>query len=117
MTGSAESLLVNDRSAAAEDDTTGVVIACVLSAEGGSDSFALTATTLAADPSDGTTVIATTLPVPAASVPSAQLTVPAFTPQLPWPGVAETNAALSGNVSVSATLVAEAGPPFVTTMV
>ena len=45
-----------------------------------------------------------------AIVPSAQVTVPAASEQLPWVGVADTNVTPAGSVSVSVTPAASAGP-------
>ena len=45
-----------------------------------------------------------------ASVPSAQVTVPADCEQLPWEGVADSNVTPLGSVSVTVAPVASCGP-------
>src|SRR5689334_22219133 len=54
---------------------------------------------------------------PAATAPTVQVTTPALTGQAPPGPVAETNVTPSGNVSVTTTPDAAAGPPFTTASV
>ena len=61
-------------------------------------------------PEDGTTLMVTLAVPPVATVPSAHVTVPEASEQLPWDGVAEVNVTPPGNVSVTVTPAALEGP-------
>src|SRR5438270_5786857 len=60
---------------------------------------------------------ATVAVAPEASVPSLQVRVSELRVHVPWPGVAETNSALTGNLALYSTAEADAPPVFFTEVV
>jgi hypothetical protein len=118
MTGSGESVFVNERSALlGEAGITVVEAVVVLFAGRGSDSIPETVTVLVIVPAvAGITLTITVVLAPFDRLPRLHVTV-AFTLEQPWLGVTETKVTPGGNVSVTVTPVASAGPLLLTLIV